>query len=285
MVTLKDIARALTPPLLWRGLSSLSYVRRKREPRSAPVEYGWFGDYSSWAEAAGQASGYNANHILANVELAALKVKRGECVFERDASCHYEQFFNWPLLASFFYCACQTNGCLRVLDFGGALGSTYMQYRAEWKGLQSLEWSVVEQPHYVLSGKKHFEDQTLRFYKTVEDAIRDRGADIILLSSVIDYIEKPYELLQSIAGQKVRWILLDRTGFSLEGRDRLTFQKVPPCIYDASYPCWFLDPQRVRSLFTEYRIVWDFPSFDETMCHWPRPPSRFMGMLMEQGKQ
>ena len=280
MVSMKDIARELLPPLLWRCISRLAHGRREPEPRPPTVECGWFGDYSSWAEVAALASGYDASQILANVELAALKAKRGECVFERDASCQFKQFYNWPLLASLFHCACQTGGRLRVLDFGGSLGSTYMQYRTEWGALLSVEWSVVEQPHYVLSGKKHIEDQTIRFFETVDLAMAERDFDILLLSSVIDYVEKPYELLYSLHNRGFRWVILDRTGFSLEGRDRLSLQKVPPSIYDASYPCWFLDQQKVCATFSGYRVVWDFISFDETECNWPRPPSRFMGMLL-----
>ena len=52
---------------------------------------------------------------------------------------------------------------------------------------------------------------------------------------------------------------MDRTAFSLEHKNRLTLQSVPPEIYDAKYPAWFLDEEKFLSLFNEkYELIMDF---------------------------
>ena len=74
-------------------------------------------------------------------------------------------------------------------------------------------------------------------------------SNIILLSSVLPYIEKPFDLLEDINKLDIEYILIDRTYFYEDQDDRLTIQKVSPTIYDASYPCWIFSQDKfLRSL-------------------------------------
>ena len=50
----------------------------------------------------------------------------------------------------------------------------------------------------------------------------------------------------------------------LNGRDRLTVQKVPPEIYSASYPCWFFDKKKFHAFFRDkYSVAATFDSSDK----------------------
>jgi hypothetical protein len=40
-------------------------------------------------------------------------------------------------------------------------------------------------------------------------------------------------------------IIVDNTFFNYEDRERITIQNVPPSIYPASYPCWFLSYKKL----------------------------------------
>jgi len=49
---------------------------------------------------------------------------------------------------------------------------------------------------------------------------------------------------------------VDNTFFNYQPKDRICLQKVPPDIYDASYPCWFLDYDTVKQKVMEgYSII------------------------------
>ena len=50
-------------------------------------------------------------------------------------------------------------------------------------------------------------------------------------------------------------LVIDNTFFNYENRDRIAIQKVDPMIYEASYPCWFLNYDAVKMLVTKnYKI-------------------------------
>lgn len=212
---------------------------------------GWFGDYSSWAEAQKKAcEGYDSDEILSKVRDALLKVKNGEAVYERDSVLFDEIEYSWALLASLMWVAARSEGKLRVLDFGGSLGSTYYQNRRFLSALNLVEWNIVEQERFVECGKKHFEDDILKFFLTANEAMRERPSQILLLGSTLQYIEHPFELLDSCLSLSFKYILFDRTPFVVgKKRDIISLQKVPSFIYKASYPSWiFYDKKLIKHI-------------------------------------
>src|SRR5690606_36019212 len=149
---------------------------------------------------------------------------------------------------------------LRVLDFGGSLGSTYFQVKDFLSPLNTLSWHVVEQPTYVEVGRQDFENEQLKFYPTIPESMAIEQPDVVLLSGVVQYLEKPHDFLSELANYEVEHLLFDRTAFIHNGRDRLTVQRVPPEIYDASYPSWFFNEAQFREHFSQYKCVADFTS-------------------------
>jgi putative methyltransferase (TIGR04325 family) len=72
-------------------------------------------------------------------------------------------------------------------------------------------------------------------------------------------LEKPYDLLNEIISKQIQYIFIDRTLFIEQKNDRLTIQKVPSKIYQASYCCWFLSESKFLNLISEhYDLIFDF---------------------------
>lgn len=203
------------------------------------------GNYASWGEAAAKCSGYDGEHILTKVLDATLKVKRGEAAFERDSVLFDAIEFDWPVLAGLMWVAARNDGRLSVLDFGGALGSSYFQNRKYFENLSRFHWGVVEQVHYVEAGKKYLQDQRLRFYKSTEECVADIQPNVILVSSTLQYIEKPYELLNEFVNEDVDVLIISRTPFVEDGNDIIAIQTVPASIFSATLPCWLFSKSKV----------------------------------------
>lgn len=219
----------------------------------------WHGDYGSWTDARKLSSGYENGVILDKVKKASLKVKSGEAVFERDSVIFNEVQYSWPLLAGLMWIAAQSKGELNVIDFGGALGSTYFQNGKFLRTLSRVRWNIIEQRHFVDAGKKYFADNELRFYYNIEDCLNKCSPNTIIFSSVIQYIERPYALLKKIKSIGFKFILFDRTSFVHERKDRLTVQVVSPEIYRSRYPCWFFNREKFFSFFNdEYEMIATF---------------------------
>jgi putative methyltransferase (TIGR04325 family) len=194
------------------------------------------GAYPSWEEAAAKCSGYDAENILAKVLAATLKVKNGEAAFERDSVLFDKIEYAWPVLSGLMWAASRNSGVLNVLDFGGALGSSYFQNRKFLNDLPEVRWNVVEQAHYVEAGQKHISDKHLRFYPTIDACLAENQPNVVLLSSVLQYLTCPVEIMHRISCIGAKCLIIDRTPFSDYQDDKLLIQHVPSSIYKASYP-------------------------------------------------
>jgi putative methyltransferase (TIGR04325 family) len=217
---------------------------------------GWSGNYLSWTAAKNKCEGYDAVSILNKVKEATLKVKKGEAACERDSVVFDEVQYSYPLLYSLRNITAACGNKLQIVDFGGALGSSYFQNRILFAQAHTIKWSVVEQPDFVKTGNDLIADERLSFYNTIAEAKEKKGEhDVLLLSCVLPYLEKPYEFLEEIIPAGFKYIIIENTYFNPGKKDRLTIQKVSPSIYEASYPAWFLNYEKVRSILKEKYTV------------------------------
>lgn len=209
----------------------------------------WDGDYSTWNEALAASTGYDSDNILQKVKESTLKVKHGEAVFERDSVIFDKSHYSWPILTALMLTAARNKGKLDVLDFGGSLGSTYFQNRQFLSGLPELHWSVIEQPKFVTCGRECIEDDYLKFYKYIEECLAERKPNVILLSSVLQYLEAPHSILLKLMNVGAEYLIIDRTPFLKSEKDRIVVQYVPSQIYAASYPCWLFSRSLIQKIF------------------------------------
>lgn len=221
----------------------------------------WVGNFGTWQEAHGQATGYDLALILEKTKKASLKVKNKEAAYERDSVLFDKIEYSWPVLAGLLRCATEKEGKLHVIDFGGSLGSSYYQNRNFLSGLKEFSWSIVEQKHFVACGKENFEDGVLKFYETIDLCFKERSLNVLLLSGVLHYLENPYEWIKKFCSLDIEYIIADLTPL-LDSDDRITVQNVSPQIYQASYPCWLLNRLKVMEAFSEkYVILAEFDAY------------------------
>ena len=255
MIKFKDFI----PPLFVKILKKI-FIKEK-------LQYGWFGNYSTWEQAKSNCTGYESDIILEKCKNAFLKVKNGEAVYERDSVLFDKVEYSYPLLAGLMWVAAQYSGKLNVIDFGGSLGSTYFQNKLFLKDLNDVKWNIVEQEKFVDAGKELISNEELSFFYSIKecyDYYKNEKPNSIILSGVIQYMEDPLLFLKEIISIGFNFIIIDRTLFNKEKGNILTIQKVPAEIFDASYPCWFLDKDNFMDLFKDkYELINKFEGFCE----------------------
>jgi putative methyltransferase (TIGR04325 family) len=270
-MALKGIIKKFLPP----SIIHLFRVPKKQEIFAIEDSLFWSGDFSNWEEAKANTTGYDNAEIVQKCTASLLKVKNGEALYERDSVLFDEIQYSSGLLAGLQNAALDNSGKLTVLDFGGSLGSSFFQNIAFLNGID-IEWCIVEQRDFVNAGKKYFQDSRLKFYSDVEECLQHHKPTVLLLSSVLQYLEDPYEQLQQLIKYGFPYIIIDRTSFVDDQREVLTVQKVPENIYKASYPCWFFNETRFLSFFKEYTMRGSFSSFcdgdillnEKKHCYW-----------------
>jgi putative methyltransferase (TIGR04325 family) len=195
------------------------------------------------------------------VKNSTLKVKNGEAVYERDSFIFDKIQYNWPLLASLLSIGSNKGNTLNIIDFGGSLGSSYFQNKHILSPLFNINWVVVEQSHFVDCGRGLITNDELTFEYTIQDAKDKLKIDAVLLSGVLQNLDNPYDWLEQILSYNFEYIIIDRTAFIDDDKDRITIQKVPEEIYKASYPAWFLNESKFLQAFeSNYNLIYDFNS-------------------------
>jgi putative methyltransferase (TIGR04325 family) len=273
MSVTKVLVRDWLPPAVVR------WVRQVRQVRDGDIRFE--GEFATWEEASMLCKGYDAEDILAKVLAATLKVKRGEATFERDSVLFDEIEYAWPVLAGLLWAAARNGGTLNVLDFGGALGSSYFQNLNILQTLPDVQWNVVEQEHYVDAGRAYIQDEVLRFYKSIEECLAENKPNVILLSSVLQYLSDPKNILFSALDIGADVVIIDRTIINHTLSDKVYVQHVPVAIYNASYPCRSLsEPALLATVGENYRLQADFQSLNFNALKFIE--SEFKGYIFER---
>lgn len=222
----------------------------------------YFNDFRLWEEAMAESDRLGGNYadqsIVEKVDESTQRVRRGEALYEQDGVCFFEENNNWELLASLFY-AKSVLGDITVLDMGGALGSTWFRYRKLIEDV-AAKWCVVEQQSFVERGKKNVPE--IPFFYTIEEAITSCKPNVLLLSSVLMYLDDPYKWFKEMLSKDFAYIIIDENAFLTDenSEDRIMLQHVPTSIYRAIYPLHIFGEKRFRNFIEKngYEIVWEW---------------------------
>lgn len=238
---IKKWLRSICPPLIWTALS------RFKNPSIL-----YLGNFKNWDDASRFTSGYDDNIILKKVDNASFQVVSGHASFERDGIVFKKPEYPFYILFPMALAALRNNNQLSILDYGGSLGSSYWLCRPLLTELQTINWTIVEQKHYVSLGREKYENQELKFYEEIKQIPDEELPKIALLSSVIQYIKDPECVLNQIKGlASINDILIDRTPFCQNLNHRILIQKIPTSIYKASYPLWIFSYEKFLKMFDD----------------------------------
>ena len=140
----------------------------------------------------------------------------------------------------------------------------------------------IEQKKFVDYGRELFADQNLHFFHSIEKCLQSQNAKVILFSSILQYMEQPYEFLKQI--ENFEFIIIDRTPFFAD-KDRIVIQKVSPKIYDASYPCWIFNEKKFVDFFIKemgYQLVADFEAHIGTIIELDDSQATYKGFILKK---
>lgn len=219
------------------------------------------------------ATGYSDDVIAQRVRLAVQKVVSGKAAYEQDSVLFHTPTPPERVIRVLRLALRHTKKPMTVLDFGGSLGSLYFRVKPFLSRDAVSSWIVCEQPNFVRIGHE-FEDSVLKF---VIDSGEVENADVLVLSSVLPYLEDPICILKQLVQQRPRWILIDRTPLSPDGQWHLFDQHVPRAIYRATYPVWLIPRTEITQVLPDYDLTEEAELDDEALhCGNVIAPYRWM---------
>jgi putative methyltransferase (TIGR04325 family) len=217
--------------------------------------------HNDWASASLASSGYDSIEIARRVLVSTLAVQAGHASFERDSIAFPTPENEWPVLGSLLWAAAADMGNLNVLDFGGALGSTYFQYKSFFGVLKTVCWNVVEQPVFVDLGRREIHEPGLTFHESMQEVLEAGDPTVIHFGSSLQYVEDPFTLLDEARRSPARFLIVDRVPVCDLTVDSVAVQVVPADIYSASYPVHIFSRKGFQeSLERDWEVVDTFES-------------------------
>lgn len=220
---------------------------------------GYFtGPYNTWEEAKKKATGYDAQDIIDSVRQAALAQKQNN-TFVRDSVELEKPDHSYPLLTALLSLLLNKPD-INIIDFGGGLGSTYYNCK---KFITSEKfrviWHIIEQSNFVKIGQQDHQTESLLFFDAIEHIKCD--IDMLILSSVLQYLPNASELIKQIKEKKYPYIFIDRLAshISMHQATTIMVEHVPTYVYKASYPCRIFNYDDLLNAFTDqYDVVSEF---------------------------
>jgi putative methyltransferase (TIGR04325 family) len=126
---------------------------------------------------------------------------------------------------------------VRVIDVGGAGGDYFFMF-AKAMPTVAFDWVVVETPALAaaISKTEFGSGKGIRWASSLDEVGGD--FDVALLSSVLQYVDDPYGLLNKVAN-KCKVMIINRIPLTTSRVDQATVQHVRTHGRRGAYPAWF----------------------------------------------
>ena len=226
------------------------------------------GSFKNWNKAILNSGTYNNKEIFINLKKSFLKIINNEACFERDSVTFNYEKLNKPLISLLEKIRKnKKKKFLRILDFGGSFGSTYFQNKKIFHDELKYQWDIIEQIKIVDFANKTLKIKNLNFYKSINHYIRNNNPDIVLFSSVLHYLEFPFQIIEKFFKKKIGYFIVLKTPFT-KTSSQIRIQVNPQYIYKANYPIRIFNETLFKSFFKnkKYQVQnlnWDIQKIDD----------------------
>lgn len=159
-----------------------------------------------------------------------------------------------PLLASVIY---KNLGRVRILDFGGGMGVTYLHVISSLVECDSIEYHIVETKRTCEAGARLFEnDGRVHFHTMLPDVSE---VDVVFTAGVLQYIEDYKGIINKLADYNPMYFFYN----ALQAGDIPTYATAQRNIKGSVIPCWFFKIDEILDVMATRKYALIFRSVSE----------------------
>ena len=210
-----------------------------------------FTKVDSWKKAERKSVGYESINVLTPLMQGAMQA-RIDIATSNSVSTRYQQ-----VATAMFFCISesrlQEGKPWRVLDFGGGSGDYFFQFQKFAPNIE-LDWTVVETPALTEAMQCEFRDDTekIRWVDSLE-MTKDKY-DLVLCSSVLQYLEKPFEVLEDLV-EKSEFLIINRIPLTDSSDHFVALQRILTRKRRGSYPAHFFSEEKFLQQMSAYGSI------------------------------
>ncbi len=240
---IKKIAKKIIPKNIYNFLYYLKILFFKKRLTL-------IGNFETYSEALQKSNGYDELEILTKVKNAIIRIIEEENIWERDGFIFPNP---QPKLEIVKIIKNLPKKNLSIVDFGGGLGTLYLNNRELFKSTN--KYYIVEQKKFVVSGESISGKYNLpiKFKESLEKI--EFIPDLIIFSSVLQYIPNLNEVLIQANKLAPEKIIIDRTCYTKKSKMKWHIQ-LNECYYEktVSYPIRPLNRDYILNLLNNYKV-------------------------------
>ena len=241
-MTAKDAVKWLTPPILIEAQRFLRGTRLRRHI--------WEGIYPGFHDVPVFGPGHDSPHWLEN-SLGLTKHFLRAWRQERSIPAHVWAMRSlMPLAAAMIAPA---NGKLRVLDFGGGMGTDYICLRSCLDAAVCVDYHVVDGEQSCAYGDELFQgDRSISFHRRLPSDIGP--VNLVYSSQALQYVDDFVSLLTSLAAYQAPYFML----VSVPVGEAPRFATAQINFPDTCVPYWFFNRTEMLDLMDHlgYRRIY-----------------------------
>jgi putative methyltransferase (TIGR04325 family) len=229
-----------------------------------------FRKVESWESAVRKSSGYESVTVVKPIVAAARRLQSNPQK-STVLDSRYQQIAA-GMLFSISQERFSTGEPIRVLDVGGA-GADYFYQFQEFAPQINLDWTVLETPALAEAMSNEFgrDLPNLRWLDSIENT--NEIYDVVLCSGVLQCVEKPFELLETLV-KKSKFIIINRIPLVESSEHFFAVQNIITNGKRASYPVHFFGEKAFLAELSQYgdidmkwRVIEDQPVINRKA--WP----------------
>ena len=210
-----------------------------------------FTKVDSWETAERKSVGYESVDVLSPL-LQGTTETRVNLADSTSVTSRYQQ-----VATAMFFCLSENRlrgeKPLRVLDFGGGGGDYFYQFQKFVPNI-IFDWTVVETPALAeaMQQKHGGDSKKIRWVDSIE--MTEDKYELVLCSSVLQYLEKPFEILEALV-KKSEFVIINRIPLTNSSRNFVALQRVLTKKKRGSYPAHFFSENIFLEKLSEYGSI------------------------------
>jgi putative methyltransferase (TIGR04325 family) len=222
--------------------------RQAVSPRTSNL---WEGIHPSFQDVPGAGAGFDSEIWIQKTRdytERVLAASRNDGAIPKDVAGEYLLL---PLLVSLVGKALGEK--VRILDFGGGMGVSFVHLTSCLVDGQSVDYHVIEREGICEGGAQLFEhDERIHFSAQLPPSLPE--LDIVYLSSALQYVEDYGTLLKTLAGYEAKHFFLGK----LSAGDIPTYATAQMNVPGSVIPYWFINVTEVIEILAScnYSLIY-----------------------------
>ena len=210
-----------------------------------------FTKVDSWETAERRSAGYESSDVLTPLMLGTMEM-RVHLAHSNLVNTRYQQVAT-ALFFSISENRIKDGKPLRILDFGGGSGDYFYQFQKFIPNIE-FDWTVVETPALAQAMQTKYggETEQIRWVHSLE--MTDDKYDFVLCSSVLQYVERPFEILEAIV-KKSEFVVINRIPLTKSSENFVALQRILTKKKRGSYPAHFFSESSFLKTLSTYGSI------------------------------